>query len=181
MYLWAAVFSGAILWFSLERVPRPGAANHHGQPVLVFVVITAAAILALVLMSLPWLRKRDQAAKQQAAGATAGPGQPPAEPVLAPPARSVVGSGPPADPWLGPRSDQFSWHGRPAGPAEDAHSGGNGKSRTGSAASAQPPPAGPVQAPDTTTIPAVDLLGRTGDYPEPDRSWQRPDSGRAIS
>ena len=76
MYLWAAVFSGAILWFSLERVPRPGAANHHGQPVLVFVVITAAAILALVLMSLPWLRKRDQAARRQAAGATAGPGQP---------------------------------------------------------------------------------------------------------
>jgi UDP-GlcNAc:undecaprenyl-phosphate/decaprenyl-phosphate GlcNAc-1-phosphate transferase len=176
MYLWAAVFSGAILWFSLERVPRPGAANHHGQPVLVFVVITAAAILALVLMSLPWLRKRDQAARPQAAGATAGPGQPPPEPALARPARSVAGSAPPADPWLGPRSDQFSW--QPG--TEHSHSGGNGMSRPGSAAGAQPA-AGGAHAPEATPIPAVDLRGRTGDNPAPDGSWQRPDSGRAIS
>jgi UDP-GlcNAc:undecaprenyl-phosphate GlcNAc-1-phosphate transferase len=199
MYLWAAVFSGTILWFSLERVPRPGAANHHGQPVLVFVVITAAAILALVLMSLPWLRKRDQAAKLQAAAAAAGPEQPPPEPALAragpvrngatappepppagPPGRSVVGSGPPADPWLGPRPDQPSWPGRPADPAEDAHSGGNGMSRPGSATGAQPP-AGAARTQETTRIQAVDMPGRTGDYLAPDRSWQRPDSGREIS
>jgi UDP-GlcNAc:undecaprenyl-phosphate GlcNAc-1-phosphate transferase len=74
MYLWAAVFSGSIVWFSLALDPQPGAANHHGEPVLVFVVITVAAVLALVLMSLPWLRRRDQPAKPQvAASQVAGP------------------------------------------------------------------------------------------------------------
>ena len=133
MYLWAAVFSGSIVWFSLERVPQPGAANHHGQPVLVFVVITAAAVLALVLLSLPWLRRRDQSGKPQAvAAADAQPGpdralapagapvpggaaESQAQPAASPPARSVVGSVPPADPWLGPRSDQISWRSGPNG------------------------------------------------------------------
>jgi UDP-GlcNAc:undecaprenyl-phosphate/decaprenyl-phosphate GlcNAc-1-phosphate transferase len=201
MYLWAAVFSGTILWFSLERVPRPGAANHHGQPVLVFVVITAAAILALVLMSLPWLRKRDQAAKPQAAPAATAPDRPPPEPALTapavarngaaadlperrpagPPARSVVGSGPPADPWLGPRSDQFSWQGHLAGPAGDARPDGNGKSRPGRAVGAQAPPAEAGHTQETAPIPQADVLGPTGDHAAPDRSWRRPDSGRAIS
>ncbi len=71
MYLWAALFSGSIVWFSLALDPRPGAANHHGQPVVVFVVITAAAVVALVLLSLPWLRRRDQPAKGQATAASA--------------------------------------------------------------------------------------------------------------
>jgi UDP-GlcNAc:undecaprenyl-phosphate/decaprenyl-phosphate GlcNAc-1-phosphate transferase len=60
MYLWAALFSGSVVWFSLEKTAERGLANHHGQPVLVFVIITAAAILTLVLMSLPWLRNRDR-------------------------------------------------------------------------------------------------------------------------
>jgi UDP-GlcNAc:undecaprenyl-phosphate/decaprenyl-phosphate GlcNAc-1-phosphate transferase len=92
MYLWAALFSGSIVWFSLERVPRPGAANHHGNPVLVFVVITAAALLALVLMSLPWLRKRDQSAKPQAAPAAAGAASVTRAPALAGAARSPDGA-----------------------------------------------------------------------------------------
>jgi UDP-GlcNAc:undecaprenyl-phosphate GlcNAc-1-phosphate transferase len=126
MYLWAVLFSGSIVWFSLEKTQRHGFANHRGQPVLVFVVITAAAVLALVLMSLPRLRRRDPA-RAAAAAAVAeyaaqhapapvpvgGTGQPlpapvpagpvPAGPVpasteLGPqtPARSVVGNGPPA-------------------------------------------------------------------------------------
>jgi UDP-GlcNAc:undecaprenyl-phosphate/decaprenyl-phosphate GlcNAc-1-phosphate transferase len=63
MYLWAALFSGSVVWFSLEPTRQPKLPNHHGQPVLVFVVITAAAIVALVLMSMPWLRKRDRPVK----------------------------------------------------------------------------------------------------------------------
>ncbi len=63
MYLWATLFSGSVVWFSLEKTSQPRLANHHGQPVLVFVVITAAAVLALVLMSMPWLRKRDRPVK----------------------------------------------------------------------------------------------------------------------
>jgi hypothetical protein len=65
------LFSGSVVWFSLEKTSERGLANHHGQPVLVFVVITGAAVLTLVLMSLPWLRNRERPPK--AAGAP-GPG-----------------------------------------------------------------------------------------------------------
>jgi UDP-GlcNAc:undecaprenyl-phosphate/decaprenyl-phosphate GlcNAc-1-phosphate transferase len=118
MYLWAALFSGSVVWFSLDK----SAANHHGSPVLVFVVITAAAVLALVLMSLPRLRRRDPArsardhavrAREQPApapvpvGGLAGPLPAPVPAVPAagragseqlPPARSVVGTVPPTEP-----------------------------------------------------------------------------------
>jgi len=71
MYLWAALFSGSVVWFSLEKTHQSGAPNHHGQPVVVFVVITVAALVALLLMSMPMLRKRDRVAKAEIA-ATAG-------------------------------------------------------------------------------------------------------------
>jgi UDP-GlcNAc:undecaprenyl-phosphate/decaprenyl-phosphate GlcNAc-1-phosphate transferase len=77
MYLWAALFSGSVVWFSLEKTAERGLANHHGQPVLVFVIITAAAILTLVLMSLPWLRNRDRPLRAVGApgpGAAGAPG-----------------------------------------------------------------------------------------------------------
>ena len=174
MYLWAALFSGSIVWFSIERVPRPGAANHHGQPVLVFVVITAAAILALVLMSLPWLRKRDQSAKPQparvadveavedqalapaAAAVTATSAAPRAavpQSVSGPPVRSVVGSLPPSDPWLGPRSEQVTWRASPDSPA------GNGHRAEATNRPASLPPAGTGPAPETAPLPAVEVLG----------------------
>jgi UDP-GlcNAc:undecaprenyl-phosphate/decaprenyl-phosphate GlcNAc-1-phosphate transferase len=76
MWLWAALFSGSVVWFSLEKTAERGLANHHGQPVLIFVIITAVAVLALVLMSLPWLRNRDRPLKAvvaRGAGATAAP------------------------------------------------------------------------------------------------------------
>ena len=56
MYLWAAVFSGSVVWLSIQRTVQRGSTNHHGQPVLVFVVITAAAVVALLLMAMPKLR-----------------------------------------------------------------------------------------------------------------------------
>ena len=71
MYLWAALFSGTIVWFSLERTRRPKAPDHHGQPLVVFVLITAAAVVALLLMSLPRLRKQNRLAR--AAAQAAGP------------------------------------------------------------------------------------------------------------
>jgi UDP-GlcNAc:undecaprenyl-phosphate/decaprenyl-phosphate GlcNAc-1-phosphate transferase len=58
MYLWAALFSGSVVWLSVEKTGHPGAANHHGEPVFVFVVITAAAVLALLVMTMPRLRLR---------------------------------------------------------------------------------------------------------------------------
>jgi UDP-GlcNAc:undecaprenyl-phosphate/decaprenyl-phosphate GlcNAc-1-phosphate transferase len=199
MYLWAAVFSGAILWFSLERVPRPGAANHHGQPVLVFVVITAAAILALVLMSLPWLRKRDQAAKPQAAAAPAGP--PSAAPALAPAAPVPNGTGQngtassstassstapngaaaplPARPPAGPPARSVVGSGPPADPWLGPRSGqfswtggppDSGNGMSRTGSAAGPPPPAAAQAPETTPIPAADLAGRTGEQRAPERS-----------
>ena len=60
MYLWAAVFSGSVVWLSLQRTQQPGGGstgNHHGHPVFVFIAITAAAIVVLLLMSMPKLRQ----------------------------------------------------------------------------------------------------------------------------
>ena len=34
MYLWAAVFSGSVVWLSIQRTVQRGSVNHHGQPVL---------------------------------------------------------------------------------------------------------------------------------------------------
>ncbi len=56
MYLWAALFSGSIVWLSTTKTNRPGAPNHHGEPLAVFVAITVAAVVALLLMSMPRLR-----------------------------------------------------------------------------------------------------------------------------
>jgi UDP-GlcNAc:undecaprenyl-phosphate GlcNAc-1-phosphate transferase len=187
MYLWAAVFSGSIVWFSLERVPQPGAANHHGQPVLVFVVITGAAVVALVLLSMPWLRRRDQSGKPQPAAAAdaqpgpdralapagapvpggASPAESQAQPAASPPARSVVGSVPPADPWLGPRSDQFSWRPGPNGaagngqrpdPRYDSDAGNGHRSGPLAANGHVPPDGGPAAGPETPQSPAVEVL-----------------------
>jgi UDP-GlcNAc:undecaprenyl-phosphate GlcNAc-1-phosphate transferase len=66
MYLWALLFSGSIVWFSLEETPQPGVSNHHGVPVIVFVIITAAAVLTLLLMAMPRWRNRDRVAKPRA-------------------------------------------------------------------------------------------------------------------
>jgi len=59
MYLWAAVFSGSVVWLSLQRTQQPGGpnTNHHGHPVVVFIAITFGAVVVLLLMSLPMLRQ----------------------------------------------------------------------------------------------------------------------------
>ncbi len=56
MYLWAALFSGSVVWLSVEKTVQPRNAGHHGEPILVFVLITVAAVVALLLMSMPRLR-----------------------------------------------------------------------------------------------------------------------------
>jgi UDP-GlcNAc:undecaprenyl-phosphate/decaprenyl-phosphate GlcNAc-1-phosphate transferase len=96
MYVWAALFSGSIVWFSLERTPTGSASNHHGQPVLVFVLITAAAVLAMVLLSMPRLRRRDRAVAAEVAARAAGPPGPPAGLTAAPGAGGRREAGPEA-------------------------------------------------------------------------------------
>ena len=56
MYLWAAVFSGSVVWLSIQQDRAARRTNHHGQPVFVFIAITAAAVVALLLMAMPKLR-----------------------------------------------------------------------------------------------------------------------------
>jgi UDP-GlcNAc:undecaprenyl-phosphate/decaprenyl-phosphate GlcNAc-1-phosphate transferase len=63
MYLWAAVFSGSVVWLSLQRTQRRGGVNHHGHPVFVFIAITAAAVVVLLLMSMPKLREWGRGAR----------------------------------------------------------------------------------------------------------------------
>ena len=65
MYLWAATFSGLVVWFSTARTP-----------LFVFAIITPGAVLALLLMSMPrlrwWKRGRRPAAVAAATGGPAG-------------------------------------------------------------------------------------------------------------
>ena len=74
MYLWASVFSGSIVWLSVDKTQLPRAANHHGEPILVFVLITLAAVGALLLMSMPRLRwwQRPRSARAGTVPAAAG-------------------------------------------------------------------------------------------------------------
>ena len=55
MYLWAALFSGTVVWLSIARTQ-----------VVVFVVTTLAAVLVLLLMSMPRLRWWDRAPRPAA-------------------------------------------------------------------------------------------------------------------
>jgi UDP-GlcNAc:undecaprenyl-phosphate/decaprenyl-phosphate GlcNAc-1-phosphate transferase len=77
MYLWAALFSGGVVWLSTERTQLPGASNHHGNPLLVFVAITIAAVVMLLLISMPQLRFWNRGRQPADVVATArSPGQP---------------------------------------------------------------------------------------------------------
>lgn len=70
MYLWAAAFSGTVVWFSIDKTELPKAHNHHGEPVIVFVLITAAAVAILLLLSMPW---RHWVERSRPPAAAAGP------------------------------------------------------------------------------------------------------------
>jgi UDP-GlcNAc:undecaprenyl-phosphate/decaprenyl-phosphate GlcNAc-1-phosphate transferase len=71
MYLWAAAFSGIVVWLSIDKTELPKAHNHYGEPVLVFVLITAVAMAILVLLSMPWRHWREQARNGAAAARAA--------------------------------------------------------------------------------------------------------------
>jgi len=69
MYLWAALFSGTIVWLSVTRTP-----------LFTLAVTTVAAVLVLLLMSMPRLRwwehgRHDRAATARAAAAAAAQGR----------------------------------------------------------------------------------------------------------
>ena len=51
MYLWAAAFSGSVVYLSIAKTEVKS--NHHGTPIFVLVAITAAALAVLLLLSMP--------------------------------------------------------------------------------------------------------------------------------
>ena len=67
MYLWAALFAGLVVWLSVAKTQ-----------LFVFAVATAAAVLALLLMSMPRLRWWRRGGARRARGQQAGGGYCPA-------------------------------------------------------------------------------------------------------
>jgi hypothetical protein len=121
MYLWAAVFSSLVVWFSTARTP-----------LFVFAVITFAAVVALLVMSMPRLRwwqrgrrRRPAAAAVPAGAAPAGAGSGGA---------GLVGAGIAGAGMAG------------AGPAGHGHAGSAGP-RPYRPAAARPGPDGPATRP----------------------------------
>ena len=84
MYLWAAAFSGTVVWLSIQKTVQQGNSNHHGAPIFVFVIITAVAVAVLMFLSMPrlrwWQRPRLAAAAdadtEEAGAASAGAAEP---------------------------------------------------------------------------------------------------------
>jgi UDP-GlcNAc:undecaprenyl-phosphate/decaprenyl-phosphate GlcNAc-1-phosphate transferase len=96
MYLWAAAFSGIVVWLSIDKTELPKANNHYGEPVIVFVLITAIAVAILLLLSMPWRHWREQARNGAAAARAAATASMRPEGALAGRANGVSGvnSGP---------------------------------------------------------------------------------------
>jgi len=74
MYLWAAAFSGTVVWLSIQKTVQQGNSNHHGAPIAVFAIITVVAVAVLLLLSMPrlrwWQRPRLAAAADADTGGT---------------------------------------------------------------------------------------------------------------
>ncbi len=140
MYLWAAAFSGTVVWLSIGKTELPRAANHHGEPVIVFVLITAAAVAILLILSMPWRRwgERARLAAQPAtaSGLTgAGDGSSPA---AARPSADLVATAAPARPAVLSGSQPA-----PAGPGQDGHAADRERPGAGAGDDRAQPGAGP--------------------------------------
>ena len=131
MYLWAALVSVAVVWLSISKTK-----------LFVFAVATVAAMLALLLMSMPrlrwWERRRQSSAAaartvaargaaaraaaarpRPAGGARPAPTGPSAASAAAPAAAPAAPAGPPAPAPAAPASAARAVIGGPARPADD--------------------------------------------------------------
>jgi UDP-GlcNAc:undecaprenyl-phosphate GlcNAc-1-phosphate transferase len=126
MYLWAALFAGSVVWLSIAQTP-----------LLVLVIVTVGAMLALLFVSMPRLRPWARAAAHPATGpGAAGEGGAAAaaalptgaharRPAARPPARPDPAPRTPArpDPTPAPAAPAHRQPGRPAVPAATSPSG----------------------------------------------------------
>jgi UDP-GlcNAc:undecaprenyl-phosphate GlcNAc-1-phosphate transferase len=135
MYLWAALFAGSVVWLSIVQTP-----------LLVLVIVTVGAMLALLFVSMPRLRPWARPAAQPTAG-QGGPPSATASPAGAH-ARRPAAHAPAPDPGPAPPAAAHRPPARPTVPAGTSPSG-----PTGSPAwlPAPPPPqAAPDPAPPDT-------------------------------
>ena len=175
MYLWAALFAGSVVWLSIAQTP-----------LIVLVIVTVGAMLALLFVSMPRLRPWARAAAQPATGpGAAGEGGAPsaaASPTGAharrPAARAPARPDPAAPAHRPRRADRT-----PAPPAQPATARAALRSRppaspsgpAGSAAWLPAPPSPPQAAPHPAArdaAPGAGSRGRRG------ASWPRGRAGR---
>jgi UDP-GlcNAc:undecaprenyl-phosphate/decaprenyl-phosphate GlcNAc-1-phosphate transferase len=154
LYLWAALFSAAIVWLSIARTP-----------VFVFAVTTVVAIVVLLLMSMPRLRWWRYGRRRRARAAALAA----AKPAVATRPKPAASNGS-----ARPAAAASNGSARPAaaasnGSAQPAAAAGNGSPRPGPAGTARDAP--PVSAP---ARPAPMLPAPTLPPPTPSPSTQPP-------
>jgi UDP-GlcNAc:undecaprenyl-phosphate/decaprenyl-phosphate GlcNAc-1-phosphate transferase len=124
MYLWAALFAGSVVWLSIAQTP-----------LLVLVIVTVGAMLALLFVSMPRLRPWARGVAQPATGPIAA-GEGGAAPAAAPPTgaharRPAARAAARPDPTPRTSAPPAAAHrppGRPAVPAATSPSGPAGSS-----------------------------------------------------
>jgi UDP-GlcNAc:undecaprenyl-phosphate/decaprenyl-phosphate GlcNAc-1-phosphate transferase len=165
MYLWAALFAGSVVWLSIAQTP-----------LLVLVIVTVGAMLALLFVSMPRLRPWARPAAQPATGNGGAPSGT-ASPTGAH-ARRPGAHAPAPDPRPAPPAPAQRPPARPTVPAATSPSGPTGSPAWLPAPS--PPQAAPGAAPRDTasgTGPAwggpegAQLAAWPGEPPEPAPPW----------
>jgi UDP-GlcNAc:undecaprenyl-phosphate GlcNAc-1-phosphate transferase len=163
MYLWAAVFSGTVVWLSIQRTEERGSTNHHGQPILVFVGITAAALVALVLLAMPKLRWWSRTIRADGQAEQDGQSTPDFATELRPPAEAPLAATGAAEPQLVAagavsRMTPLASPGTPNRPG--AHAATGAPNGTGTRSSSARPNGPPSRSIIGTPPPAVSSLER---------------------
>jgi UDP-GlcNAc:undecaprenyl-phosphate GlcNAc-1-phosphate transferase len=197
MYLWAALFAGSVVWLSIAQTP-----------LIVLVIVTVGAMLALLFVSMPRLRPWARAAAQpvEGPGAAGEDGAPlaaasptgaharrpaaraPARPdptpgTLARPDLSPRTSAPGPSPRMPARPDPTPAPGAPAHhtlarPTIPAASSPSGPAGSQAWLPAPPPPEAALHPAARETAPSA---GSAGDSPEGSRLASRPGGPRETS